>query len=85
MAELATRFDEITRDLPVLMICQAGSRSFRTAQYLAQHGISQVQSVRGGTLAWREANFPIEFEEHAPHPRVIDSERAHAGTGTHAI
>ena len=84
-AELATRLDEIPRDKPVLTICQAGSRSFRSAQFLAQQGMSQVQSVRGGTQAWREANFPIEFEDHVPHPRVIDSEWAHAGSGVYSI
>jgi rhodanese-related sulfurtransferase len=84
-AELASRIDDIPRDTLILTICQAGSRSFWSAQFLAQHGISQVRSVHGGTQAWSEANYPIDSEAHAPHPRIIDSEWAHAGTGTYAI
>jgi rhodanese-related sulfurtransferase len=54
-ADLATRLDEVPRDLPVVLICQGGFRSLRAAQFLIQRGFTDVASVKGGTEAWRAA------------------------------
>ncbi|HLJ81039.1 MAG TPA: rhodanese-like domain-containing protein, partial [Ktedonobacterales bacterium] len=59
-SELATRLDEVPRDRPVLVICQSGARSRRSAQFLARMGYADVASVAGGTAAWREAGRPVE-------------------------
>ena len=79
-AELASRLDEIPRDRPVLTICQSGSRSVRSAQFLLQQGFQQVVSVAGGTRAWRDEGRPVEMSENiAGSLRIMDSEWAHAG------
>jgi rhodanese-related sulfurtransferase len=82
-AELATRLDEIPRDRPILTICQVGSRSLRSAQFLRQQGYQNVTTVAGGTRAWRVAGRPIESTEAASGPlRITESEWAHAGART---
>jgi glyoxylase-like metal-dependent hydrolase (beta-lactamase superfamily II)/rhodanese-related sulfurtransferase len=79
-ADLASRLDEIPRDRPVILICQAGIRSFRAAQFLAQVGVAQVASVRGGTAAWRKAGKSVSVEDTSVEaPRVTESEWTHAG------
>ena len=79
-ADLATRLGEIPRDRPIMTICQSGSRSLRSAQFLRQQGYENVVTVGGGTRAWREAGRPIESTESAAGPlRIADSEWAHAG------
>ena len=44
---------------PVYVICQAGGRSARAAQTLADQGIDAV-NVDGGTSAWVQAGLPTE-------------------------
>ena len=79
-ADLATRLDEIPRDRPILTICQSGSRSVRSAQFLKQQGYVNVASVVGGTAAWRAAGRPVETTGTPTGPlRIADSEWAHAG------
>jgi rhodanese-related sulfurtransferase len=79
-ADLATRLDEIPRDRPILTICQSGSRSVRSAQFLKQQGYVNVASIVGGTAAWRAAGRPVETTGTPTGPlRIADSEWAHAG------
>lgn len=57
-ADLATRLLEIPRHQPVICICQAGRRSLRAAQFLAQVGFPEASSVQGGMNAWLAAGYP---------------------------
>ena len=57
-ADIASRLDEIPVDRPVVCICQAGRRSLRAAQFLAQAGYAKVANLEGGTSAWIEAGQP---------------------------
>jgi rhodanese-related sulfurtransferase len=59
-ADLATRLAEVPRDRPVLVVCQAGARSRRAAQFLAERGYDRVRSVAGGTAAWQAAGHALE-------------------------
>jgi hydroxyacylglutathione hydrolase len=57
---LAERIDEIPRDRPVVVHCQAGSRSAIAASLLAAAGITDVANVAGGFGAWSAAGHPVE-------------------------
>jgi 3-mercaptopyruvate sulfurtransferase SseA len=77
---LATRLDEVPRDRLLFVICQAGYRALRAAQFLAQMGFAPVANVIGGTVAWQEAGKPLAFGDISREkPRVAESEWAHAG------
>ena len=58
-ADLASQLDQVPRDRPVFVICQSGSRSLRSAQFLAQMGFHAVASVSGATEAWCAAGNPL--------------------------
>lgn len=79
-ADLASRLDQVPRDRPVILVCQAGVRSLRAAQFLKQRGIDRVVSVQGGTAAWRRAGKAVaRGDTSVKEPRVTESEWTHAG------
>ena len=79
-ADLATRLGEVPRDRPLLVVCEAGMRSLRAAQFLRQVGFDDVASVAGGTAAWRAAGKPLDRVGAAGEaPRVTEREWTHAG------
>jgi hydroxyacylglutathione hydrolase len=81
-AELASRLDELPRDREIVVLCQVGARSLRSAKFLAQAGFERIVSLRGGTDAWVKAGLPVERAElDGLGPRIVETEWAHAGAG----
>jgi len=79
-ADLASKLDELPRDRPVIVICQTGTRSLRSAQFLKQQGFKEVASVKGGTEAWQASGGALAFGDTSlDRPRVAESEWLHAG------
>jgi glyoxylase-like metal-dependent hydrolase (beta-lactamase superfamily II)/rhodanese-related sulfurtransferase len=79
-ADLASRLEELPRGEPLWIVCQAGYRSLRAAQFLKQMGFEQVASVLGGTSAWMDAGKSLEQKAmQAERPRIRESEWTHAG------
>ncbi len=79
-AELATRLDEVPHGKPLAVICQAGYRSKRAAQFLEQQGMAGVLSVVGGTEAWEAAGKPLNCGDiQGERPKIVETEWAHAG------
>jgi rhodanese-related sulfurtransferase len=70
-ADLATRLAEVPRDRPLLVVCQAGARSRRAAQFLAGRGYDRVRSVAGGTTAWQAAGHALEAALRTPGPGAV--------------
>lgn len=54
MSEIATRVAELAtwRAKPVVVYCHMGVRSLRVANWLAEQGFENVQSMTGGIDAW---------------------------------
>jgi hydroxyacylglutathione hydrolase len=85
-ADLASRLEEVPRDRPIYVICQAGYRALRAARFLEQMGYTQVANVTGGTAAWIAANQPlVEEKPGVETPRVAESEWTHAGGYRYSI
>lgn len=81
-ADLATRMTELKSEAPIWVICQAGMRSLRCAQFLKQAGYKAVFSVPGGTGAWAAAGRGLVTGELPVKPvRFVESEWPHAGAG----
>jgi rhodanese-related sulfurtransferase len=62
LVPLATVPDSLAKfptDAPVYVICAAGSRSRRAAEFLRANGVDAV-NVAGGTKAWLAAGKPHE-------------------------
>ena len=59
-SQFAARLDEVPRDVPVLVMCAAGSRSAAVTNHLLQNGWTDVANVAGGIAAWERAGLPVE-------------------------
>src|SRR4051794_25508901 len=64
MGDVPSRLDEIDTDAKLFVVCQAGGRSQRVAQYLARNGYTPV-NVSGGMLAWAGAGRPVVTDDGA--------------------
>lgn len=58
MGDVPARMAEIDTDAQLYVICHAGGRSQRVAQYLVRNGYEPV-NVSGGMLAWAHAGRPV--------------------------
>jgi glyoxylase-like metal-dependent hydrolase (beta-lactamase superfamily II)/rhodanese-related sulfurtransferase len=58
-ADVGLRLDDIPRDRDLLVVCQAGNRSLRVAQFLSSVGYERVHNLEGGTSGWVQAGNPI--------------------------
>lgn len=47
------------RAQPILVVCATGSRSSRAGAILRKHGFEKVYNLKGGIMAWRNANLPL--------------------------
>src|SRR6202163_1575506 len=64
MGQVPSRIGEISPDAKLFVVCQAGGRSQRVAQYLARNGYTPV-NVSGGMLAWAGAGRPVITDDGA--------------------
>jgi hydroxyacylglutathione hydrolase len=63
LASLPGRLDELPRDRPLVVQCQAGSRSSIAASLLRARGFADVANLAGGYAAWERAGLPVERPE----------------------
>ena len=55
MNQLPARLSEFTRDTETIVMCHAGGRSMRVAQFLSNQGFTNVANLSGGISAWSES------------------------------
>jgi rhodanese-related sulfurtransferase len=55
MNELPARLAEFSRDAETIVMCHAGGRSMRVAQFLVKQGFTNVSNLAGGIAAWSES------------------------------
>jgi len=55
MGEVAERVDEISKDIPAIILCRSGKRAIPVANLLmADFGYENVEILEGGILKWIE-------------------------------
>ncbi len=59
---LVKRLAEVPRDRPVVVHCQAGTRSAIAASVLQAHGVANVVNLSKGFQEWAAAGLPVERE-----------------------
>lgn len=52
MGQVPERLADLPRDKTIVVMCHAGGRSARVAQYLLANGFDHVFNLRGGIDAW---------------------------------
>jgi rhodanese-related sulfurtransferase len=50
--EIPARLEELDASAEIIVMCKAGARSQRAADYLAARGYSKVANLHGGIDAW---------------------------------
>ncbi len=63
LGELQSRVEELAREIPVVTVCRAGSRSAQAYNILRQAGFAQIANLAGGMLRWRAEGLPVEGGE----------------------
>jgi hydroxyacylglutathione hydrolase len=58
LGELPDRLDEVPTDRPVIVHCQAGTRSVIAASLLQKNG-RRIVNLTGGLDAWQDARLPV--------------------------
>ncbi len=62
MGDVPARMAEIDTEAQLFVVCHAGGRSQRVAQYLARNGYEPV-NVTGGMLAWAGAGRSVVTDD----------------------
>ncbi|HEX4878704.1 MAG TPA: rhodanese-like domain-containing protein [Limnobacter sp.] len=70
-----------SKETPVIVVCQVGSRSGAAATILKGAGYSQVFTLEGGVVAWKEAGMPTKKLEEAKATERAANKGAKAGKG----
>jgi len=52
------------KERPILITCRSGSQSAVACQQLRKDGFENVYNLRGGVLAWQNANLPLSKKKH---------------------
>ena len=47
------------KDQPIIVACRSGSQSGMACKQLRKEGFEKVYNLRGGMLAWQNANLPM--------------------------
>lgn len=55
MSQVPARLAAFTRDAETIVMCHAGGRSMRVAQFLVNQGFTNVANLSGGIDAWSQA------------------------------
>lgn len=50
------------REKPIIVGCRSGNRSAQAAGNLRKLGFGEVYNLRGGILAWQNANLPVSTQ-----------------------
>jgi len=50
------------RNRPIVVSCRSGSRSAPACATLSKHGFGPVYNLRGGIVAWQNANLPLSMK-----------------------
>ncbi|MCP9275785.1 rhodanese-like domain-containing protein [Mycolicibacterium arenosum] len=62
MGDVPARMGELDSDATLYVVCHAGGRSMRVAQYLARNGFDPI-NVTGGMLAWSGAGRRVVTDD----------------------
>jgi rhodanese-related sulfurtransferase len=62
LSQLEEKLPSVVKNkgVPVILVCQSGSRSSRATAIAKKLGYEKAQSLSGGLAAWRTANLPVE-------------------------
>ncbi|GAB5493689.1 MAG: hypothetical protein Phog2KO_39040 [Phototrophicaceae bacterium] len=60
LSEFQERIDEVSEDMPVIVVCRSGGRSAQVGNFLVANGYENVHNLLEGTLGWVRRDLPTE-------------------------
>lgn len=63
LGDVSHKYNEITKDKPLAVICEAGVRSCTAASLLLNQGFTKIYNVPEGTSGYRNSGEAMEFTE----------------------
>ncbi len=59
---LANNLNQLSKhkDKPIVTVCRSGSRSNAALRTLRKNGFENIKNLRGGIMAWQNANLPLQ-------------------------
>ncbi|MCY3779216.1 MAG: rhodanese-like domain-containing protein [Chloroflexi bacterium] len=63
LSEFMARVDEISEDMPVLLVCNTGVRSSQAALFLASMGYEDIYNLEDGTKGWMKQGYKVDSIE----------------------
>ena len=62
LGQLASRLKELEKfkAKPIVVGCRSGHRSANACSVLKKNGFNEVYNLKGGIIAWEQANMPVE-------------------------
>lgn len=58
MRAVPARFPELRRDVPTVIVCHHGARSYQVAMFLEHQGFTNIYNLYGGLAAWAQQADP---------------------------
>jgi len=59
LSTFMVRCEQLPKDVPLLVLCAAGSRSAAATAHLLANGWSDVTNVAGGIITWERSGLPV--------------------------
>lgn len=59
ISELESRYQELPKDVPLILVCRDGVRSLKATYFLMFHGYNNVTNMKFGLERWVARGFPI--------------------------
>lgn len=62
LGQLSGRLKELEKfkSKPIVVMCRSGQRSASACGTLKKNGFNEVFNLKGGIIAWEQANMPVE-------------------------
>lgn len=60
LQELGTRFAEIDKGKPAILVCRSGNRSGQAYKMLKAQGFEQLSHLEGGVSRWAAEGYPVQ-------------------------
>jgi len=60
LSEFQARYEEISEDSPIVLVCAAGGRSAQAAQFMSAMGYENLYNLIDGTKGWIIKGYEVE-------------------------
>lgn len=60
LSEFQRRYEELSRERELILVCAGGGRSLAAANFLAGQGYDKIANLYGGVFTWNSQGLPVK-------------------------